>query len=161
MVFDHAFGWCFVLVMKKLIPLLFIVPCLLLAKSRLVTIPMMYGNGYYYNVLGENTFEDGKPKFEIEDNLKTPTRILLSDKGAFVSHNNGMKELRMSKLGEIAMKLEEEYPDDGVSIQYVLHFGITNEKDESQFLVTCTKTKARPIMTLTNHSWGWATIKSN
>jgi hypothetical protein len=147
--------------MKTLLSLFIIIPSLLLAKSRVITIPMMYGNGYYYNVLGENTFENGMPKFEIEDNLKTPTQILLSDKGAFVSHNNGMKELRMTKLGKIALKLEEEYPEDGVSIQYVLHFGITNEENKSQFLVTCTKTKARPIMTLTNHSWGWATIKSN
>ena len=149
--------------MKKLITLLTLALSFSFAyaKSKVITIPMMYGNGYYYNVLGENTFANGKPKFEIEDNLKTPTQILLSDKGAFVSHNNGMKELRMTKLGEIALKLEEEYPEDGVSIQYVLHFGITNEENESQFLVTCTKTKARPIMTLTNHSWGWATIKSN
>ena len=122
------------LLMKALFPLLFFFSfSTLSSKDYLIRINSLKGHQTFFSVMGDSKFENGSPD-STEAKVDSETKILCTDKGFFISHNNGMKELYSKDLGPKSMVLQE-FDSTGMLACWTIHFAEKNAK--SQVLVTC------------------------
>ena len=145
--------------MKALIPLLFLFSCsCLLGQDYLIKINSLKGHQTFFSAMGDSKFENGSPD-STEAKVDTETKILCTDKGFFISHNNGMKELYSKDLGPKSMVLQE-FDSTGMLACWTIHFAEKNDKN--QVLVTCVRTRSSFLFISTTQLWGWADlIKQN
>ena len=145
--------------MKYLISLLFLFSwSSLLGEDYLIRINSLKGHQTYFSVMGDSKFENGSPD-STDAQVNTETKILWTDKGFFISHNNGMKELHGKELGPKSMILQE-FDSTGMLACWTIHFAEKNDKN--QVLVTCVRTRSSFLFISTTQLWGWADlIKQN
>jgi len=143
------------LLMKALFPLLFFFSfSTLSAKDYLIRINSLKGHQTFFSVMGDSKFENGSPD-STEAKVDSETKILCTDKGFFISHNNGMKELYSKDLGPKSMVLQE-FDSTGMLACWTIHFAEKNAK--SQVLVTCVRTRSSSLFISTMQMWGWADL---
>ena len=130
-----------------------------LSGADKVTIKVMHGRGICYSDFDGSTFKAGKPD-DYPDKISATITFLITDEGAFISHNNGLKKLITLKLGTRSMLHLEHYAEEGATHNWIFHFGQKNPQNKNQFLVTMTRTKDTIFLTQTGMYWGWANIES-
>lgn len=141
--------------MKALFPLLFFFSfSTLSAKDYLIRINSLKGHQTFFSVMGDSKFKNGSPD-STEAKVDSETKILCTDKGFFISHNNGMKELYSKDLGPKSMVLQE-FDSTGMLACWTIHFAEKNAK--SQVLVTCVRTRSSSLFISTMQMWGWADL---
>ena len=141
--------------MKALVPLLSIFSFSILSgQDYLIKINSLKGHQTYFKVMGDSKFENGSPD-STEAKVDSVAKILCTDKGFFISHNNGMKELSSKNLGPDSIVLQES-DSTGMLACWTIHF--TEKNDKNQVLVTMVRTRSSLIFISTTQMWGWADI---
>ena len=145
--------------MKALIPLLFLYSySILFGQNYLIRVNSLIGYQTFFSVMGDTKFKNGSPD-STEAKVDTETKILCTDKGFFISHNNGMKELQSKDFGPKSIVLQE-FDSTGMLACWTIHFAEKNDKN--QVLVTCVRTRSSFLFISTTQLWGWADlIKQN